>query len=149
MSQPILCTQNLNKAYGKHVVLRDINLEIYPGTLVGIVGENGAGKSTLLRILAGEARPNHGQIIRQGSFGYCPQVVILNEALTVKQHLDYFRAAYKLENIERAEELLDELPVRDVADHTEPEQGVEWAQEISARRSALHRLGLLDGTLDP
>jgi ABC-type multidrug transport system ATPase subunit len=91
------------------VVLRDINLEIYPGSLVGVVGENGAGKSTLLRILAGEMRPNHGQIIRQGTFGYCPQAVILNEALTVKQHLDYFRAAYSLDNIERAEELLDEL----------------------------------------
>src|SRR5690349_6489227 len=99
MTQPILCTQNLSKAYGRHKILRDINLEIYPGSLVGIVGENGAGKSTLLRILAGEARPNHGKITRQGTFGYCPQVVILNETLTVKQHLDYFRAAYNLENI--------------------------------------------------
>lgn len=109
MTQPVLCTQNLSKAYGRHQVLRDINLEIYPGSLVGIVGENGAGKSTLLRILAGEARPNHGKIIRQGTFGYCPQVVVLNEALTVKQHLDYFRAAYSLDNIDRAEELLEEL----------------------------------------
>jgi ABC-type multidrug transport system ATPase subunit len=109
MSQPILCTQNLSKAYGKHQVLRDINFEVYPGSLVGIVGENGAGKSTLLRILAGEMRANRGQVIRNGPFGYCPQIVVLNEALTVYQHLLYFKAAYNLTNLGRAEELLTEL----------------------------------------
>jgi ABC-2 type transport system ATP-binding protein len=109
MSQPILCTQNLSKAYGRHQILRDVNFEVYPGSLVGIVGENGAGKSTLLRILAGEARANGGKVIRSGRFGYCPQNVVLNEALTVYQHLLYFKAAYNLSDLRRAEELLEEL----------------------------------------
>ncbi len=109
MTQPVLCTQNLSKAYGRKQILRDVNFEIYPGSLVGIVGENGAGKSTLLRILAGEDRTRHGNVILNGVFGYCPQNVVLNEALTVNQHLLYFKAAYNLTNLRRAEELLQEL----------------------------------------
>ena len=77
-----------------------------PGTLVGIVGENGAGKSTLLRLLAGELAPDRGTIVRCGALGYCPQTVILNEALTVAQHLAYFQAAYRLPSLARAEELV-------------------------------------------
>ncbi len=109
MAQPVLCTQNLSKAYGHHQILRDVSFEIYPGSLVGIVGENGSGKSTLLRILAGEIRANSGKVIRNGAFGYCPQTVVLNEALTVNQHLLYFKAAYNLTDLGRAEELLEEL----------------------------------------
>lgn len=143
MSQPILCTQNLSKAYGGHQVLRDINLQIYPGSLVGIVGENGAGKSTLLRILAGEARPNHGKIIRQGTFGYCPQVVILNEALTVKQHLDYFRAAYKLDNMDRAEELLDELGYKQYRQSLVAKLSGGTRQKLNLTLALMHRPQLL------
>lgn len=143
MTQPILCTQNLSKAYGRHQVLQDINLEIYPGSLVGIVGENGAGKSTLLRILAGEARPNHGKIIRQGTFGYCPQVVILNEALTVKQHLDYFRAAYKLDNIDRAEELLEELGYKQYRQSLVAKLSGGTRQKLNLTLALMHRPQLL------
>jgi ABC-type multidrug transport system ATPase subunit len=76
---------------------------------VGIVGENGAGKSTLLRILAGELRPGAGSVTLKGSLGYCPQSVILNDELTVAQHLDYFRAAYGIADLRRANELIERL----------------------------------------
>lgn len=76
---------------------------------MGIVGENGAGKSTLLKILAGELRPNHGEVQLQGSLGYCPQTVILNDALTVAQHLDYFRAAYRIPSLHQADALIQKL----------------------------------------
>jgi len=90
-------------------VLQGIDFSVEPGTLVGIVGENGAGKSTLLKILAGELRPNQGHIFRRGALGYCPQQVILNAALTVNQHLDYFRAAYNLADLHYAEALIERL----------------------------------------
>lgn len=109
MAEPVLHVQNIHKAYGRHKVLQGVDFAVAPGTLVGIVGENGAGKSTLLKILAGELRPNRGQVFRRGALGYCPQQAILNPALTVRQHLDYFRAAYNLADLHYAEILIERL----------------------------------------
>jgi ABC-type multidrug transport system ATPase subunit len=109
MAEPVLQARDLHKAYGRRTVLQGVSVAVAPGTLVGIVGENGAGKSTLLRILAGELAPDRGTVELRGSLGYCPQTVILNDALTVAQHLDYFRAAYRLPALDRAEELVERL----------------------------------------
>ncbi len=105
MSEPLLQAQDLYKSFGRRKVLRGVSFSVYPNTLVGVVGENGAGKSTLLRILAGELRPNRGDVFRQGAMGYCPQTVILNNALTVNQHLDYFQVLISLiqKGIDRGE----------------------------------------------
>ncbi len=109
MPEPLLQAQDLYKSFGRRKVLRGVSFSVYPGTLVGIVGENGAGKSTLLRILAGELRPDRGDVLRRGAMGYCPQKVILNETLTVNQHLDYFHAAYHIADLQRADALVDQL----------------------------------------
>jgi ABC-type multidrug transport system ATPase subunit len=109
MAEPVLRAEQIHKTFGRRKVLQGVDFSVEPGTLVGIVGENGAGKSTLLKILAGELRPNRGHVLRRGALGYCPQQVILNPALTVKQHLDYFRAAYNLADLSRAEALIERL----------------------------------------
>lgn len=109
MTEPLLQAQDLYKSFGRRKVLQGVSFSVYPGTLVGIVGENGAGKSTLLRILAGELRPDRGAVLRFGGMGYCPQKVILNDALTVNQHLDYFRAAYNINNPHCANKLVEQL----------------------------------------
>ena len=109
MPDPLLRAENIRRSFGRRVVLRDVNLAVEPGALVGVVGENGAGKSTLLRILAGELRPNGGAIQRAGSLGYCPQDVILNDTLTVNQHLAYFAAAYDLRDLSYAQTLISRL----------------------------------------
>ena len=109
MNEFVLRVWGIEKSFGRHKVLQEVSFEIAPGTLVGIVGENGAGKSTLLKILAGELRANRGQIVRRGTQGYCPQQVILHDDLTVNQHLDYFRAAYGLRDLRRADELIERL----------------------------------------
>ena len=106
MPEPVLRVEGIAKSYGRHAILRDVSFTVEPGVLVGIVGENGAGKSTLLRILAGDLQPNSGRVWRRGALGYCPQEVVLNEALTVAQHLEYVRAAYRLPDLGRAGELL-------------------------------------------
>jgi ABC-2 type transport system ATP-binding protein len=108
-SDPVLRADGLAKSFGRHRVLRDVGFALRPGTLVGIVGENGSGKSTLLRILAGELRPDAGTVALAGALGYCPQAVVLNDSLTVAQHLDYFRAAYRLADLGRAHELVETL----------------------------------------
>jgi ABC-2 type transport system ATP-binding protein len=109
MPGALLRANAVYKSFARRLVLRGISFSIYPGTLVGIVGANGAGKSTLLRILVGELRPSHGEIIQYGSIGYCPQMPILNDMLTVDQHLDYFRAAYNMNNLHCANELMEKL----------------------------------------
>ena len=109
MSEPLLRAERITRSFGRHKILRGVTMAVAPGTLVGIVGENGAGKSTLLRILAGELRPQHGTITRSGALGYCPQAAVLNETLTVNQHLAYFGAAYDLTSLSYAETLIANL----------------------------------------
>lgn len=49
----LLKIKNLSKSFGENTVLKDINFDIAPGEIVGLVGENGAGKSTLMKIIFG------------------------------------------------------------------------------------------------
>lgn len=96
--------------------MRGVDLRLRAGNLCGIVGENGAGKSTLLKILSGELRPTQGTVRHSGRFGYCPQHVVLNDALTVRQHLAFFQTAYRLTDVRYAEEITDVLGFTGYAD---------------------------------
>ena len=58
----ILSIQNLHKAFGGNVVLKDVNLTLQDHQRMGLVGVNGCGKTTLLRILAGLEHEDGGSI---------------------------------------------------------------------------------------
>lgn len=58
--------KGLSKSYGKKVALRDIDLRIEDGSVLGLVGINGAGKSTLLRLMSGVLIPDSGEILVDG-----------------------------------------------------------------------------------
>jgi ATP-binding cassette subfamily F protein 3 len=60
----VLGVEGLRKAFGEHVVFPGIDLRVARGEKIGIIGKNGAGKTTLLKMLAGELRPDEGQITR-------------------------------------------------------------------------------------
>ncbi|MBN2048653.1 MAG: ATP-binding cassette domain-containing protein [Anaerolineaceae bacterium] len=60
--KPLLEVSNLSKRFGTLSALRSINLEIYPGEVVGITGQSGSGKSTLAMVLAGRYPPDEGEI---------------------------------------------------------------------------------------
>ena len=49
----ILSIQGMSKSFGRNKVLNHINLNVKPGSIMGLMGENGAGKSTLLKIITG------------------------------------------------------------------------------------------------
>jgi D-xylose transport system ATP-binding protein len=69
-TKPLLRIVELRKTFGGLHALEDINLEVSPGEVVGLVGDNGAGKSTLVRCIAGYYTPDAGEITVDGeSFG--------------------------------------------------------------------------------
>lgn len=60
MSAPFVALEGLTKRYGSNLVLDGIDLEIEPGTCIGLLGENGAGKSTLVGIMSGKTPATSG-----------------------------------------------------------------------------------------
>lgn len=60
--EPILRICDVSKAFGHVQALADINLPVYPGEVLGLLGDNGAGKSTLIKILSGVYTPDAGKI---------------------------------------------------------------------------------------
>jgi len=64
--KPVISARGIAKHFGSVQALRGVDLDIYPGEIVGLVGDNGAGKSTLVNILSGALQPNAGQIYLEG-----------------------------------------------------------------------------------
>ena len=58
--------KNINHSLGGKEVLKDVNLTVNEGTVMGLVGINGAGKSTLLRIVSGVYKPVGGEVLLDG-----------------------------------------------------------------------------------
>ena len=65
--QPVLVANKLSKKYGKVVALDSADLELYPGEVLGVIGDNGAGKSTLIKVLCGAVIPDSGEILLDGN----------------------------------------------------------------------------------
>ena len=61
--QPILQVKGLYKRFGGLVAVDHVSLDIYPGEVVGLLGDNGAGKSTLIKMISGVYKSDGGQIL--------------------------------------------------------------------------------------
>ncbi|MFJ8695309.1 ABC transporter ATP-binding protein [Streptomyces roseolilacinus] len=131
------------KAYGRRQVLRGADLDVPPGTLVGVVGENGAGKSTLLRIAVGQLPPDRGTVVRTGAVGYCPQRAVLNDSFTVMQHLRLFQVAYRLPTLARAHELMELLAFADCGRQRSGELSGGTRQKLNLLIALMHDPHLL------
>jgi len=64
--EPLISIRNLQTHYGTRQILKNINLDIYRGETMVILGRSGCGKSTLLRHVVGLAKPSSGEIIIKG-----------------------------------------------------------------------------------
>lgn len=99
-----LAAKGLSVTLGGRQLLRDVNLELDGGEVVGLLGPSGAGKSTLFRALVGEERPEAGGVFFEGTdvtteplwkrarrgLGYVPQTPSVLWELTVSENLSTF-----------------------------------------------------------
>lgn len=116
----LLNIQNLSKHYGSISALNNINLTIYAGEVISLLGVNGAGKTTLSSLLATIHPPTSGDILFKGisiyqnmntyrrAMGFCPQIQNLDRFLTVRENL-LFAARYYLFSPSDAHSRTDEL----------------------------------------
>jgi len=120
MEEPLLKIVDLNKSFGKRKVLKNINFEVYPKEILGIIGESGVGKTTLLNSVVGFIKPEKGDVkfrqldvIANGKnaiyksvyknqskfkdiYGFAAQSPSFYEKLTVEENLEYFGKLYRL-----------------------------------------------------
>ena len=64
--KPLFSAKNITKSFAGTQALKGVDLVVYPGEIVGLVGENGAGKSTLLKIIIGAQPPSSGTMEMHG-----------------------------------------------------------------------------------
>lgn len=149
--------------YESVVVLREIDLSIAEGAVLGLVGPNGAGKTTLIKLLAGLLKPDRGtgtvlgyDLLRQHreirarvSLVAPTADVGIDNNLTVRQNLTFWAPVYGLRGHaarERIDELLERLDLRDRADFWPMHISAGQRQRLALARSLLahNRLVFLD-----
>lgn len=107
--QPIISITGLEKWYGSKHILKGIDLDIYPGQIIGYIGPNGAGKSTTVKILCGLIADFKGTVTVDGvdlradalavkaKIGYVPENAELYDVLTPLEYLDFVGKLYGME----------------------------------------------------
>ena len=66
MADDVLRVEHISKRFGPVVALREINLHLREGEVLGLLGDNGAGKSTLMKIICGFEKPDEGRMLLRG-----------------------------------------------------------------------------------
>lgn len=84
--------QNVSKAFGENLVLKDLNLHVASGRILGLLGGNGAGKTTTLNLILGFLKPDSGTVSISGECAYIPENVALYPELTGLENLRAFTA---------------------------------------------------------
>ena len=147
--------ENINKSYGKHKILDNLNISIFPEDFITIIGASGSGKSTLLNILgtledydSGEVESfgykdpvkdyKNSMILRREKIAYLFQNFALIENMTVKENLDIALKYSKYKNDkEKIRQILDMLGVVDKIDNKIYELSGGQQQRVAMARVLL------------
>lgn len=103
MAEPLIEIKGVSKSFGSNVVLDEVDLTIYPGEALAIIGPSGTGKSTILRIIAGLLAPDAGEVYVQGqrrqgliedapdpiAIGMVFQQAALFDSLTIEENVGF------------------------------------------------------------
>ena len=110
--------KHLSKYYGEKQALKDVNLTIPRGKIIGLLGKNGSGKSTLIKLTNDLLVPSEGEVLINGKIpgveskkiiSYLPERTYLDKEITVEQAIKYFTEFYDNFDDEKAKKLLKDL----------------------------------------
>src|SRR5712691_2123967 len=102
-SGPLAQCVAVSRQFGEFTAVRDVDLRVDPGEIVGLLGANGAGKTTLIRLLLGLLATSTGEVALFGEppsrrtrrrIGYVPQSLGLYDDLTVSENLKFSAAVF-------------------------------------------------------
>ena len=114
----LLEIKDLNKSFDNKKILKDINLTISNGKIVGLLGKNGAGKTTLIKLINDLLTPTSGEILINGNkigvetkkvVSYLPERTYLNKQMKVSEIIEVFKDFYDNFDEKKAKKLLKDL----------------------------------------
>ena len=129
--RPIISIRNLEKNFDSKKVLKRINLDIYPGQIIGYIGPNGAGKSTTVKIMLGliggytgeveilGENISNGNVEYKRKIGYVPETAEVYDNLTGREYLTFIGELYGMdydEADEKAKKLAELFGLKQVYD---------------------------------
>ena len=152
---------NLEKNYGKKKILKDINLKIPRGKIIGLLGKNGTGKSTLIKLMNDLLTPTSGQILVNGKkigteskriISYLPERTYLDKSMKIKEIITYFEDFYDNFDSEKAKKLLKDLNLDEDLKLSKMSKGMQEKLQLVLVMSRKAQLYILDeplGGVDP
>lgn len=114
----LLNIKKLNKDFDDKHILKDINLKIQNGRIIGLLGKNGMGKTTLIKLINDLLTPTSGEILIKGNkpgieskriISYLPERTYLDKSMTIGEIFKYFEEFYENFNKDKAIKLLKDL----------------------------------------
>ncbi|KAA0750094.1 ABC transporter ATP-binding protein [Bacillus sp. AY3-1] len=152
----LLKIENLWKRYGLKAVIRELNIEITEGKIIGLVGDNGSGKTTLLKMIAGLQHPSEGSITIAGKkvgletkeiVSFMSDKPVFDDWMTVKDSLFFYRDFYKDFDIQKAVDTIAEFKIPLEEKITALSKGMVEKLQIILTFSRKARLYVLDEPL--
>ena len=145
----VVKTEDLRKAFGDFVAVKDLNLEVREGEIFGFLGPNGAGKTTSIRMMVGLLSPTSGKVnfgdmgdsLPEEKVGVCPQDLVLWEELTSYENLRFMGNMYgvpKRKLNKRAERVLKDLGLTDKRDNLASELSGGMQRRLNLGMSIIH-----------
>ncbi|WP_028044156.1 ABC transporter ATP-binding protein [Candidatus Stoquefichus massiliensis] len=153
--------QNLNKYYGKKQVLKNIDLKIGSGKIIGLLGPNGSGKTTLIKILNGLLKDYQGEISIDGKplgvhskeiISYLPDEPYFENWMTTTDALSLFVDMYKDFDYQKATSLMSRMEINKGVKIKELSKGMKEKFQLALVMSRKAKLYILDepiGGVDP
>lgn len=120
MERTIMQCRGLTKRFGPRVALDHVDLDIFSGRIVGLLGPNGSGKTTLIKLANGLLTPDSGEVRIDGRrpgietkriVSYLPDKEYLNSWMRVGDLLEFFEEFYEDFRMQRALEMLGHLNI--------------------------------------